>query len=343
MENEKPIEGKFVMKRALQVNMIYLIALIIFASDALAVTLPKCDAPSYGGQESIKNIDSEVALAYHLTMMVNESDNGRVAYCLTRSGMKESGLSFGVSQMDLRTNDKAWPVFEKILQKAGLEQKSLAFDEADIKLIKSLLVGKSAPTALDLLKKDNPSLDALLIRANEALKSNSSRSIIDALHIEHVKNEVDFITRTQKDLDSSLVGGNKLLASSLAAKLLIMDFHNLFGSIDNKLKPFLMTGEATIKGNQMKMRGPTIAVSDLVQFVLNTKQGSGCEPYERAEVLRRMGYVIMIAQDNNDRTVWTSEDREFFNKILPSILNNPCVDSKKVDLSHVRKLTQNPF
>ncbi|MCK9621341.1 MAG: hypothetical protein M0R47_12485 [Methylobacter sp.] len=336
------LQYEFAMKRAIKVSMMYLIALIIFASEAIAVTLPKCDAPFYAGQESIKNIGSNVAFAYHLTMMVNESDNGRVAYCLTRSGMSESGLSFGVSQMDLRTNDKAWPVFEKILQKTGGEQKSLAFEEADIKLMRTLLVGKGAPTAKDLLKKDNPSIEALLIRANDALKSSSSRSIIDALHVEHVKNEVDFIARVQKDLDTSSVGGSKLLANSLAAKLLIMDFHNLFGSINNKLKPFLMTGEATMMGHQIKIRGPSISVSDILQFVLNTKQGAGCEPNQRAEVLRRMGYVIMIARNNGDRTDWTSEDREFFNKILPDILSNPCVNST-VDLRHVRKLTNNSF
>jgi hypothetical protein len=162
-----------------------------------------------------------LAWAYHLTMMVNESDDGRLAYCLTRSGMVESGLSFGVSQLDLRTNSKAWPVFAGILQQAGRDHASLAFDDTELSYMKSRLVGQTAPRARDLLKQDDPRLDPLLVRADEALKSDLSRQTIDTIHTEHVKNEVAFITRTQEDLRSSSVGAGKLLETSLIAKLLI--------------------------------------------------------------------------------------------------------------------------
>jgi hypothetical protein len=321
--------------------MILFVISVAFGGVAWAVRLPRCEAPPYGGQAAIKAIGSELAWAYHQTMMVNESGDGRFAYCLTRSGMEESGLSFGVSQLDLRTNPKAWPVFAGILQQAGRDHASLVFDDAELSHMKAQLVGKKkAPKARDLLKQDDPRLDPLLVRADEALKSDASRQTIDTIHTEHVKNEVAFVTRTQEDLRSSSVGAGKLLETSLVAKLLIMDYRNLFGDISGTLKPFLMTGAVTMpSGRPVNMSGQTLAVNDIMRFILETKQGSGCKANERAELLRRMGYAIDIARANGDQTHWTQEDRDFFAQALPAILDDACV-SRQVDLNHMRALTR---
>lgn len=134
----------------------------VLIGTAQAVVLPRCTAPAYAGAATIKAMNSNLAWAYHQVMMVNESENGRLAYCLSRSGMEESGLSFGVSQLDLRTNSRAWPVLVRMLQEAGEVQASLRFDDADISYLQSQLVGLRAPRAKDLMVLNDPRLDTLL-------------------------------------------------------------------------------------------------------------------------------------------------------------------------------------
>src|SRR5262249_21192738 len=124
--------------------------------------------------------------------------------------------------------------------------------------------------------------------------------------------------------------------------LLIMDYRNLFGDISGKLKPFLMTGAVTMTSGLVKTSSPAVAVSDIMRFILNTKQGAGGQVNERAELLRRMGYAVTIARTNGDQTAWTQDDRDFFARALPEILDDPCV-SRQVNLDHVRALTRHPL
>lgn len=326
------------MKIAFQLTALLIVVEVAFVGSTQAVTLPKCTAPPYGGEAAIKAIGDELAWPYHLTMMINESDNGRVAYCLTRSGMVESGLSFGVSQLDLRTNTKAWSVLVGILQQAARQYPNLSFDNNELSYLRSRLVGISAPRARDLLKQNDPKLDLLLVRVSDALKSDSSRAVIDAIHTEDVKSKVVFISRVQNDMRSSSVGAGKLLETSLVAKLLVRDFRNLFGSITGKLEPFMKTGVVKMTSGTVSKKAQNLTVSDIMQFVLMTKQGAGCRPNQKAELLRRMGNVIDIARAHGDKTAWTPEDRHFFKQTLPTILASPCV-SHQVDLGHVRRLT----
>ncbi|MER8390262.1 hypothetical protein NKH14_33300 [Mesorhizobium sp. M1380] len=322
-----------------------LLLLLVSASGsgtAGAVVLPKCAAPPFEGEAAVKAIKDELALPYHKTMMVNESANGRLAYCLSRSGMEESGLSFGVSQLDLRTNAKAWLAFVAILTKAVNDDPSVKFEDSDLTYMNARLAGANAPRAKDLLKKKDTRLDALLDRANAALQTASSKQTIDAIHVEDVKAEVAFIRNVQSTLAGSPVGGDRLLGASLAAKLLVMDYHNLFGSIEGKLKPFMMTGTVATAEGPLKIGGDSLAVSDIARFVLSTKQGRGCKANERAELLRRMGYVFNVAKASGDKTTWTKEDRSFFSQELPSILGERCV-SRQVDLGHLRTITEQPL
>lgn len=331
------------MKIAFQLTTLLIVIGFAFMGSTQAVTLPKCSAPPYEGEAAIKAIGDDLAWPYHLAMMINESNGGRVAYCLTRSGMLESGFSFGVSQLDLRTNTRAWPVLDRILRQAGREHPSLSFDDNELSYFQSRLVGMMAPRARDILRQDDPKLDLLLVRANEALKSESARAVIDTIHTEHVKKELVFISRVQDDMRSSSVGAGRLLENSLVAKLLIMDFNNLYGGISEKLAPFMRTGVVKMKsGTIVSTKGQNLMVSDIVRFILTTKQGAGCKPNERAELLRRMGNVIDIARAHGDKTAWMPEDQEFFTQTLPAILDSPCV-SRQVDLSHVRRLTKHPL
>jgi hypothetical protein len=121
-----------------------------------------------------------------------------------------------------------------------------------------------------------------------------------------------------------------------------MDYRNLFGDISGKLKPFLMTGAVTMTSGLVKTNSPTVAVSDIMRFILKTKQVAGCAANERAELLRRMGYAITIARANGDQTPWTQKDRDFFAQALPAILDDRCV-SRRVNLDHVRELTRHPL
>lgn len=339
MPSRHNFEKKIAMNFTILASKIISLLLLFIAINSYAVTLPRCNAPPYSGQDSIQSLDNKLALAFHLTMMINESDNGKVAYCITRSGMVESGLSYGVSQLDLRTNNRAWPILLNILQKVGQEDKSLAFSEEELNYIQLQLVGLKAPRAIDILKKDDPKLDVILEKVSVALKNESAQLIINNIHKEHIQKALEFISNTQNNLNTSSIGASNLLETSLFAKLLIMDYWNLFGSINEKLMPYMVTGKVALNSGQINISGKSLSVSDIMQFILKTKQGSGCKANERAELLRRMGYVLVNARANGDKTHWTIEDRNFFSKTLPSILDEPCV-SHQVDLGHLRKFTQ---
>ena len=327
---------------ALFAKSILPIGLLTFSMSVHAVTIPRCTAPSYQGQQSIKLINNKLAWPYHLIMMVNEADDGRIAYCLTRSGMDNSGLSFGVSQLDLRTNTKAWPVLSKILESAGKVDNQLVLSNSDIEYLKLKLVGQTAPRTKDLLTQQDKVLDTLLTKVNQALKIKSSQVIIDEIHLEHLNSVLEFISKTENDLQSSNVGATALLKSSMTSNLLVLDYSNLFGGINSKLKPFMMSGSALLNNEVLRVSDSQLTVSDIIQFILKTKQASGCRSNERAEILRRIGYVLTIAKANGDQTSWTDKDRKFFTESLRPMLDDQCV-SKLVDLNHFKGFIQDNF
>ncbi len=300
-----------------------------------ATTLPSCKAPGYSGNKSIRDLNDPLAVAYNSVMLVNESGGGLIAYCLSRSGMVESGLSFGVSQLDLRTNEKAWPVLEQILDANG-------FSKNDMEYLKTKLVGLAAPRARDVLKQTDPRLQALLVKANEALGQPSSRKIIDDIHTTHVKEMVDFMSATTAAVAGSKAGAEKLLQNSMTAKLLIMDFKNLFGSINGQLLPFLNSGTVQTAKGTLTTAEKNISVSDIIRYELHTKQGSSCAGSGRAEILRRIGYVLSISKADGDNTSWSVADNKFFRDQLPEIIKDACV-SHAVDLSHLAQFAKQTF
>jgi hypothetical protein len=321
------------MKTALSIS----VALAIGISVASAKTdLPKCKAQKYNGTPAVRALGDTLVSAYNEVMLVNESLGGEAAYCLSRSGMEESGLSFGVSQLDFRTNDaNAWPTFEKIVAVATEEVPDIKFSKDELEFLKSKLVTKKAPRAKDLLAKTDKRLEDLLFRANRALKTNGSQKIINEYHLRHVQLKAAFLRETSATIRGSRVKADELTRDSLAFQLLLMDFKNLFGSISGEVLPFMQNGVLEKNGKSLKIAGSKFAVSDMIKYSLTTKQGSSCTRSGRAEILRRTGYVLVIARKYGDKTTWTQADIEFFKNELPKVISERCT-SRAVDLKHLR-------
>jgi hypothetical protein len=316
------------------------VLLILFSGYSLAAILPPCKAPSFLGQAKVAALQSPFLTAYNNVLLENEASGGKLAYCLSRSGMEESGLSFGVSQFDLRTNDLAWPSLLKIIAAGTRGGAANSLPPETIALLENRLRGKGAPKAKDLLLAKDDALDRGLEFVNAALASPLGRAIVDDLHVQHLLAQDQFLNRTVEALKDSSFGAGTLLQHSLSARLFLVDYSNLFGGIDQKLKPFLGTGSVELSGGKIRMLNDKVGFTDLLRFVLATKQAQGCKANERVEVLRRVNTVLQVSRREGEILALTNLDKAYLSQDFASILASKCVAQHKYDLGQLEDLVR---
>jgi len=304
---------------------------------AAAKAWPECEAPPFSGNDQVKALNSTFITAYHKLMLENESREGRIAYCLSLSSMDKSGLSFGVSQFDLRTNPAAWPALRIILtavEKSEPYGSALKLTPLENKAVELKLAFPDAPNGNTLIdpSKRSVELDSAIRKINDSLKTPTGMNLINDLTIRHLKSigTIDENLRNQLSTKSKVFAG-KLLNTSIASRLYIQDYSNLFDGINDTMLPLLLNGQAQYpKSNtRISITSDRANFSDMIRLALGTDQGKKCQVDGRSEVLRRIKNVVVIARESGETIPQTAIDRKYFSGELRKIIDSPCVSKHR--------------
>jgi hypothetical protein len=237
-------------------------------------------------------------------------------YVLSNAGMAGCGLSFGVNQFDLNTNAKAAEALARVLRDAKAAAPGLAITEADILAIEA---GALDLAASAIAPETEPY--RLVPLVNAALATQAGKAMLMVVSGEALAEDVAFLRAWTADLND-VVGGATLLSDGTAAQLLCLDFFNLFGR-PTKLTDFLEGRAVSLVQVVVPPVVPPAGVTDLLRYMLLTKQGSGGAADERAEVLRRLNNVMQIAAPQGGWPVWSAKDETWFTTDLADILTTP--------------------
>lgn len=305
-------------------RILALAALSLICTYARAAVIPPCEAPKFDGQTQIKELPDPLAPSFSEVLLENESRSGAVAYCLSDARMSngKNGLSFGPSQLDLHTNPDAQLLLSEIIKEANQPPK---LTDGDINRIANGALNRAAP----IIRSDpDPSVARLMIDTNTLLASDKSRSIIN-IDYSHFVSEKLAAFRSNISAIGDGVSGATLVRSSDVVKLLMLDYMNFFGDQIDSLKSYL-SGNAVSIGyplTSIRIDGKA-SLSDVLRYILATKQGSGRQCDERPEILRRVDTVFKFSMIDGHNIVLSQKDKEYlsgsFNSLLKQTEKTAC-------------------
>lgn len=253
--------------------------------------------------------------AYWRVCLLNES--GGEGNALSDAGMDSDdyGYSFGVKQFDLLKNDEAGRVLAKTLE-------AVVGDPGC-----TVTAGEIAEIRGDLLKRkisevdESGTLRDLVARINVALTLQRARDRLSELTRDWMAGEVDRLSADVATISNDHGARDYILESTLA-QLLLLDYKNLFGDDISTFKDLLCGEEITRDdGRLVAAIEGTTSLSDLLRYVLSTKQGHGPGRAQRPEILRRLNNVIHIGDDPATIEL-TEKDRRWLVEELSPMLDS---------------------
>ncbi|EJL37552.1 hypothetical protein PMI01_00630 [Caulobacter sp. AP07] len=256
--------------------------------------------------------------------MANESgpDTWNV---LSRAPMDGCGLSFGVNQFDLHTNQTARSALGRILRRAKAAEPGLDITEAQIATIEAGGLSDVAASIAD----DSPA-GQLIRPVNQALATEAGKAALKAESDTALIKDVTEFEAWREGLVDGELGSKALLRASLAAQLLCLDFFNLFGP-PTKISVFLCGGSVALNDKQNHPE-PVVArtsLTDLLRYQLATRQGSGPRSDQQPEILRRMNNVLLLSRPATGWPLWRDKDKAWFRTKLRPILDTPGVIAER--------------
>jgi hypothetical protein len=320
------------------------VCLMLASTNASAFTIPHCggalvdakDAFFHSGSSDKKPAPLELAFAKSL--LENEAKGGRVAYCLSDARMTngKNGLSFGFFQYDLATNPAAPVKLVGILERV-VGNPDAQITKADIRKIKTGGLSDKAP---ELRASTDQSKRELIERVNNALSTELATSEINSDFISSIAAAIKHNDQRISRLTDK-VGARTLLQGNNTAHLILLDYENFFGAYGDQFEGFL-------NGEPQKLRAGTVSIdapattTDIINFYLSGKQGSGSKSDERAECLRRINNVVRYAQEIDGPITLTARDKSYLTHTLKPILDgtgNPYIIKKRAEHQYDALLT----
>lgn len=307
---------------------------VLASTTAYAFTLPPCS----GATVHAENIffhpgapdekPTPLQLAFTNALLENEARGGQVAYCMSDAHMTngKNGLSFGFFQYDLARNRAAAGILADILG-VVVDLPNVGLTKEDISTIRAGGLSQTAPV---LRASTSNSKKRLIERVNQALATELGVAELNAdfvLHIEKAIKSND--ARVGKLTDK--VGARTLLQSNGAARLLLLDYENFFGSFGEQFKGFLNGAPQRLTAGRIMIDAPA-STTDIINFYLSGKQGSGPARDERAECLRRINNVLRYSEEAQGALVLTKRDKAYLTEVLKPILDgtdNPHIVEKR--------------
>jgi len=253
--------------------------------------------------------------AYWNLCLVNESSL-ESAEKLTDAHMDggKNGYSFGVKQFDLKTNEEAGALLADILdQFVGSAGSALKPDD----------VAKVRGDALKLSAGDvdaSADLKALVARINATLALSGAKTLLHEKTRGVMEGEVK-ATLSQIEEFGDAVSGASFFKQGLFGPLFLLDYKNFFGNSIETLTKFVAGDTVTLNNgiNVVKASDPFV-LTDLMHYILSTKQGSGSGKTGRADVLRRISNIVREVR-NDGALPLTTVDVTWLTTILDGILN----------------------
>jgi hypothetical protein len=318
------------MKRA-----IFAFAFSVFASTtAYAFTLPPCGGATVRAEEVFFHPGAPddkpppLKLAFTNALLENEARGGQVAYCMSDAQMTngKNGLSFGFFQYDLAQNRAAAGILADILRSV-VDLPDVDLTHEDIRTIRAGGLSQTAPV---LRASTSKSKKRLIERVNRALATELGVAELNADFVLHIEKAIENNDGRVGRLTDT-VGARALLQSNGAARLLLLDYENFFGSFGEQFKGFLNGEPQRLVAGTIVIDAPA-ATTDIINFYLSGKQGSGSARDQRAECLRRINNVLRYSEEAQGPIVLTARDKTYLTEVLKPILDstdNPHIARKR--------------
>jgi len=303
-----------------------LISLLFCADKSFAFQIPPCTGTTVDVANLFDNSGTDprkpalIELEFVKVLLENEANGGRVAYCLSDARMSNgrNGLSFGFFQYDLAQNDAARFLLAKILERiVGFQDSSIS--PSDIQTIKKGRLSQVAPV---LRASNDLRLRDLIERVNKSLATKLGRDEINADFILNIRRTLDDNSKLINNIDDK-AGSRSLLVSNNAARLLLLDYENFFGSItlQSKFLSYLSGRPTALKSGTIIVTAPA-STMDIANFYLSGKQGSGPASDERAECLRRINNVVRFYEETEGALNLNERDKVFLSQRLKPMLDD---------------------
>ncbi|WP_149336829.1 hypothetical protein [Neorhizobium sp. P12A] len=325
-------------------NMMFAAACLMLAStNASAFAIPPCGGATVEAEDVFFHPGSDakpapLELAFAKSLLENEANGGRVAYCLSDARMSsgKNGLSFGFFQYDLKQNPAATLILVDILESV-VDIPDANISKADVRNIKAGALSQKAP---ELRASTSQSKRRLIERVNSALATELGVAEINAYFVSGMQSTIKNNDQRVSMLTDK-VGARTLLQNNNTARLILLDYENFFGAFGNQFRGFLNGEPQNLKAGTISIGAPA-ATTDIINFYLSGKQGSGPANDERAECLRRINNVVRYAQEIDGPIALTDRDKSYLMQTLKPILDdtgNPYIVKKRAGHQYDALLT----